>query len=140
MSTATNRRAYFQVTNTRTGLDLGLYKGCFAADALNACARDAGYDDYDHARQVTGSDYATLAATRVPDTLTDGGCYLIARAATDGVLDGLLESIEAASRAGDSVRLGVEIKSLTDYAWQRGHDFTRSDAIAAARFRAAQTR
>jgi len=36
----------YAITNTETGAELGEYRGVHPDDALDAFARDAGYDDY----------------------------------------------------------------------------------------------
>ncbi len=36
----------YQITQTASGADLGIYEGATEADALDALARDAGYDSY----------------------------------------------------------------------------------------------
>ena len=55
----------YQITNRRTGHDLGTYAAADEHAALDACARDAGYDDYADACKVTGEDYGPLMATEV---------------------------------------------------------------------------
>ncbi len=49
----------YKITNRRTGLDLGTYAATSPDAALDAMARDAGYDDYDaalHAESIAGYD------------------------------------------------------------------------------------
>lgn len=46
----------YRVTNPASGIELGDYLAESAAAALDACARDAGYQDYADACRVTGTD------------------------------------------------------------------------------------
>jgi hypothetical protein len=36
----------YQIENTVSGVILGIYEGATETEALDACARDAGYADY----------------------------------------------------------------------------------------------
>lgn len=42
----------YRIENTRSGVIIGVYQGRTPREALDAFARDAGYDDYDHACEV----------------------------------------------------------------------------------------
>lgn len=55
----------FRIENSKSGADLGVYEGETAADALDAMARDAGYADYQHCAETTGSDESDLIITEV---------------------------------------------------------------------------
>lgn len=48
--------AHYQIENHVSGLVLGVYEGRDEHDALDALARDAGYDDYEDCCRATGSD------------------------------------------------------------------------------------
>jgi hypothetical protein len=47
----------FEIANTHSGLVLGVYEGETADDALDAMARDAGYQDYRDACSITLTKY-----------------------------------------------------------------------------------
>jgi len=53
----------YHIYNSVSGLDMGVYDGDSPDDAKDALARDAGYDDYASACEVTGPD--TLLVTPV---------------------------------------------------------------------------
>lgn len=43
----------YLITNTHSGVEIGLYEGNTEAEALDAMARDAGYSDYTECCEVT---------------------------------------------------------------------------------------
>ena len=55
----------YHIIQTVSGVDLGYYEGQTPDEALDAMARDAGYENYDHLLSVTGEsrDTDTLAVT-----------------------------------------------------------------------------
>lgn len=59
--------ATFCVENTKSGLIIGFYQGETPAQALDAMARDAGYDDYSHC-----CDVAQVAEGEIRVTEVDG--------------------------------------------------------------------
>ena len=58
----------WQIDQTVSGLDLGIYLGETKDEALDAMAVDAGYDSYDELCSVTGEtrENDTLLVTEVP--------------------------------------------------------------------------
>jgi hypothetical protein len=57
--------AKFEITNTLSGINLGIYEGTTAADALDAMARDAGYEDYTAACDVAPHTEGELLVTEI---------------------------------------------------------------------------
>ena len=59
--------AKFQIEQTVSGVDLGVYEGETADQALDAMAKDQGYDNYDDLLSVTREtrETATLAVSEV---------------------------------------------------------------------------
>ncbi len=57
----------YRIENTKSGLELGVYEGSSKEDALDALARDAGYDDYDHALYVAPASEGEILVTELPD-------------------------------------------------------------------------
>lgn len=58
---------HFRIENRESGADLGIYQGSDEDDALDAMARDAGYDEYDHLlANVPGSSRDELVVNEVP--------------------------------------------------------------------------
>jgi len=55
----------FQITNTRSGVDLGAYDGATEAEALDAMARDAGYRDYAEACEVAPAEPGEIVVTKI---------------------------------------------------------------------------
>lgn len=54
--------ATFSITNRSSGLCIGDYQGRNADDAIDAMARDAGYDSQAHAAATLGTTVAALRA------------------------------------------------------------------------------
>ena len=48
--------SFYRICNNASGMVLGVYEGATKADALDEYARDAGYDDFRTACDVTGDD------------------------------------------------------------------------------------
>jgi hypothetical protein len=57
----------FQIVNPGTGIDLGTYEGATKAEALDAYARDAGYESFASACEATGDDPERDADLRVTE-------------------------------------------------------------------------
>jgi hypothetical protein len=59
--------AHFRIVNTVSGMDLGIYQGQTAEDALDDMARIMGYADHADACSVAPVDDGELRVTRVDD-------------------------------------------------------------------------
>lgn len=57
----------FQISNLTSGADLGTYEATTREDALDAMARDAGYESFVASCEVTGEDGSDLVAREVED-------------------------------------------------------------------------
>lgn len=55
----------YQITNSTSGADLGVYEAHNEDGALDAMARDAGYRDYEHALAVSRGDISDLSVVEV---------------------------------------------------------------------------
>jgi hypothetical protein len=55
----------YQIENRQSGVVLGTYEGESEAEALDAMARDAGYDSYEDSCRVTESGGGDLVVTEV---------------------------------------------------------------------------
>lgn len=56
---------YYQIINTTSGANLGTYQAESESDALDLMAQDAGYEDYEQAQAVTGSDDERLLVREI---------------------------------------------------------------------------
>lgn len=54
----------YRIVNTAYGTDLGVYEAKDEAGALDALARDAGYNDYAHANTVAPSPEGEILVER----------------------------------------------------------------------------
>lgn len=57
----------YLITNTRSGVALGVYEGNSEAEALDAMARDAGYSDYAECCEVAPASEGEIVVTRVEE-------------------------------------------------------------------------
>lgn len=58
---------YWKITNTISGVFLGVYEACDVDGALDAMARDAGYRDYEHAYRAGRLDAWELSVEEITD-------------------------------------------------------------------------
>ena len=57
----------YLITNSRSGMDLGVYKGDTEEEALDAMARDAGYSDYAECCEAAPAREGEIVVTRVEE-------------------------------------------------------------------------
>lgn len=59
--------ARWNISNTTSGLELGVYEGVTREEALDAMARDAGYESFADSCKTCGDDGSDIKAERVED-------------------------------------------------------------------------
>lgn len=57
----------YEITNTRSGLVLGVYEGATEAEALDAMARDAGYADYAECCEVAPAEEGEIVVREIKE-------------------------------------------------------------------------
>jgi hypothetical protein len=57
----------YQITNTISGVDLGIYEGNDCAEALDAMAQEAGYADYDALNEEIPAKNGEILVTEIDD-------------------------------------------------------------------------
>ncbi len=57
----------YQIENTMSGWVFGVYKGDSKEDALDALAKDAGYDDYHHMSYVAPAREGEIKVTEIDE-------------------------------------------------------------------------
>lgn len=58
---------HYKIENLHGGMDLGVYEGNSENEALDAMARDAGYDSYEHLQATAPAPPGEIHVTAVDD-------------------------------------------------------------------------
>ena len=57
----------YKITNTSSGVELGIYEGNTREEALDALAVFSGYRDYDHILSIVTDNFGEIAVEKVEE-------------------------------------------------------------------------
>lgn len=99
--------SFFQIVSS-AGVDMGTFEAPTKEAALEAMARDAGYRDYAHACEVTGSDGHSSTVTEVPAPKTRKRTYTVRPEGRSSWAGPGLSLTEARAEARKAIDRGLE--------------------------------